>query len=715
MVRLNDIIDQVLSYHSKADIALIQKAYVFSARVHQGQVRQSGEPYLAHPLEVAAILSKMKLDVVSIVAGLLHDTVEDTRAASEDIFRMFGQEVGSIVEGVTKISRLEFQRREAEQAETMRKMILAMADDIRVLLVKIADRLHNMRTLGYLEEERQQRIAQETLDIYAPLAGRLGLGAKKFELEDLAFFYLEPSKYREIRTGIAQKKEERNKYSEEVQNIVEEMLRKNKIQGRVKGRLKHIYSVYLKMVEQNLALNQIYDLIAFRIILGSVRSCYETLGLIHQVWTPIPGRIKDYIAMPKSNMYQSLHTTVLGPRAERVEFQIRTEDMDRVAEEGIAAHWRYKEGSSMPEAEGQRFAWLRRLLDWQRDLEDPREFLESLRVDLYPDEVYVFTPTGDVRAFAKGATPIDFAYAIHTQVGHTCTGARVNGRLVSLKEELQNGDIVEIITNPHSTPGKDWLNIAKTSKARAKIRQWIAQEERKRSLVLGREMMEKEIRRHRLSFSKIMRVGALEGIAEELSFKNVDDLFAGMGYGRISPKQVVRKLLPKQPLEAQEEQPGAVDKIISKLRPVGKTGISIKGAHDVLINLAKCCNPLPGDEIIGHITRGRGVTVHVYDCPVLRSADSERLLEVNWESREDGRHEARIHIISADSIGILAAVSNVLSKAEANIVKANAVRTDDQKAFFDFTIEVTGKKHLDKVIASLKKIKDIIKVERLRA
>jgi GTP diphosphokinase / guanosine-3',5'-bis(diphosphate) 3'-diphosphatase len=715
MVRLNEIIDQVLAYHSKADIALIQKAYVYSARVHQGQVRQSGEPYLAHPLEVADILAKMKLDVVSIVAGLLHDTIEDTRAASEEIFRMFGQEVGSIVEGVTKISRLEFQRREAEQAETMRKMILAMANDIRVLLVKIADRLHNMRTLGYLEEERQYRIARETLDIYAPLAGRLGLGAKKFELEDLALFYLEPSKYREIRTGIAQKKEERTKYSEEVQHLVEEMLRKNKIQGRIKGRLKHIYSVYRKMIEQNLNLNQVYDLTAFRIVVGSVRSCYETLGLIHQLWTPIPGRIKDYIAMPKSNMYQSLHTTVLGPHAERVEFQIRTEDMDRVAEEGIAAHWRYKEGSSMPEAEGKRFAWLRRLLDWQRDLEDPLEFLESLRVDLYPDEVYVFTPTGDVKAFAKGATPIDFAYAIHTQVGHTCTGARVNGRLVSLKEELQNGDMIEIITNPHSAPGKDWLSIAKTSKARAKIRQWIAQEERKRSLLLGREMMEKEIRRHRLSFSKIVKAEVLEGVAKEFSFKSVDDLLAGVGYGRISPKQVVRKLLPKPPFEGQEELPSTTDKILGKLKPVRRTGVSIKGVHDVLINLARCCNPLPGDGIVGYITRGRGVTVHVYDCPILRSVDSERLLEVSWERGDDGRHEAHIHITSADSIGILAALSNVLTRADANIVKANAARTDDQKAFFDFTIEVTSKKHLDKVMTSLKKIKEVIKVERLRA
>jgi guanosine-3',5'-bis(diphosphate) 3'-pyrophosphohydrolase len=714
MIRLNDIIDQVLSYHPRADTALIQKAYVFSARAHQGQVRRSGEPYLSHPLEVAGILSKMKLDVVSIVAGLLHDTVEDTRAASEDIFRMFGEEVGNIVEGVTKISRLEFQRREAEQAETIRKMILAMANDIRVILVKIADRLHNMRTLGYLEEERQRRIAQETLEIYAPLAGRLGLGSKKSELEDLAFFYLEPEKYREIRTGIAQQRQERSKYTEEVQKLVEEILRKNKIQGRIKGRLKHVYSVYRKMVEQNLTLNQVYDLIAFRIILGSIRHCYETLGLIHQIWTPIPGRIKDYIAMPKSNMYQSLHTTVLGPGGERVEFQIRTEDMDRVAEEGIAAHWKYKEGSGMAEAEGQRFAWLRRLLDWQRDLEDPRDFLESLRVDLYPDEVYVFTPTGDVKAFAKGATPIDFAYAIHTEVGHTCTGARINGRLVSLKEELKNGDIVEIITNPHSRPGKDWLNIAKTSKARAKIRHWIALEERKRSLTLGREMMEKECRRHRVSLSKVMKDDGLEAMARELSFKSLDDLFTSIGYGKVSPKQIIRKLLPRQPSEDQEEQPDLVEKRVARSRPADRSGISIKGVQDVLIRLAKCCNPLPGDEIVGYITRGRGITVHVYDCPILHSAPSERRVEVDWESGEDGRHAARIQIISADTMGILAEVSGALSKAEANIVKANATRTDDQKAFFDFTIEVTDKKHLDRVIASLKKIKEIIKVERLR-
>lgn len=715
MIRLNDILDEVLSYHSNAELELIQKAYVYSARAHHSQVRSSGEPYLSHPLEVAFILSQMKLDVVAISAGLLHDTVEDTTSTIADISNLFGDEVGNIVDGVTKISQLEFRKRDEQQAETIRKMIVAMANDIRVLLVKIADRLHNMRTLGYLSEERQHRIAKETLDIYAPLAGRLGLRRKKSELEDLAFYYLEPDKYREIRSGIAQNQEERKKYSTEIQDSLTQMLAENHIDGKVKGRLKHIYSIYQKMVKQSLTLNQVYDLMAFRIIVQTVRDCYETLGIIHNTWTPIPGRFKDYIAMPKSNMYQSLHTTVVGPFGERIEVQIRTEEMDRVSEEGIAAHWRYKEGGNMGEAEGERFAWLRRLLDWMRDLEDPRDFLENLRVDLYPDEVYVFTPQGEVRAFPRGATPLDFAYAIHSEVGHSCTGAKVDGKLVPLKYELNNGEIIEIITSPRSTPSKDWINIAKTSKARAKIRHWFMQEERERSQTLGRELLEKELRKHKKSFPKFQKEGQLDAASAAFSFKNSDDLLAAVGYGRVSAKQVLGKVLPKEEL-AEEEEPVFVEPTVPKSRKDRpKGGITVRGIHDVLVKLGKCCNPLPGEDIVGFITRGRGVTVHRYDCPVIRTSDPARRVEVDWELATDGLHPARLQLLCEDKKGLLAVISNVFSGADSNIIKGKVERAGDQKSVLDFTIEVQGRKHLDKVVLALKKIKEVIKVERLRA
>ncbi len=714
MVRLNDIIDQVLSYHPNADVALIQKAYVYSARAHLGQVRSSGEPYLSHPLEVAHMLSLMNLDVVAITAGLLHDTVEDSASTVEEVSAMFGPEVAVIVDGVTKISQLEFKGREKSQADTIRKMILAMATDIRVLLVKIADRMHNMRTLGYLDEGKQHRISQETLDIYAPLAGRLGLGKAKSELEDLSLYYLETDKYREIRTGIAQKQDERKRSSDEMQVALHALLKENKIEARVKGRLKHVYSVYRKMISQSLALDQIYDLMAFRIIVQRLRDCYQVLGMIHTTWKPIPGRFKDYIAMPKSNMYQSLHTTVLGPSGQPMEIQIRTEEMDRVSEMGIAAHWKYKEGGGKQEAEGERFAWLRQLLDWMRDTQDPHDFLDNLRVDLYPDEVYVFTPQGEVKSFPRGATPLDFAYTIHTDVGHTCVGAKVNGRLVPLKYEMKNGDIVEIVTNPHSTPSKDWLTIAKTARARAKVRRYFMQEERQRSQALGKELLDKEFRKHKASLPRFLKSGQLDNTAHEFSFKTVDDLFVGVGYGRISPKQVVGRTLPRQE-EHEEVKEEAPDLVIRKAAGQDRGGISVRGVHDVMVRMGKCCNPLPGDDIVGFITRGRGVTVHTYNCPVLKSADPERRVDVNWERSSDGVHPARLQIVCEDKPGLLAIITNVFSKADSNIVKAKVERAEDAKSVLDFTIEVQGRKHLDRVVVSLKKIKEIIKIDRLRA
>jgi guanosine-3',5'-bis(diphosphate) 3'-pyrophosphohydrolase len=712
MVRLNDIIELVLSYNPKADVSLIQKAYVFSAKVHEGQVRLSGEPYLSHPLEVAHILAEMKLDVVCMAAGLMHDVVEDTHATLEDIKEVLGTEVAVIVDGVTKITQLRFANREERAGETIRKMIVAMANDIRVLLVKIADRLHNMRTLGYLPEAKQRDIARETLDIYAPLAGRLGLGNKKSQLEDLAFYYLETDSYRQIRQGIAQQEAEQRKIIEDIKKIISEQLSENNIEGEVQGRVKHIYSIYRKMLAQNININQVFDLIAFRIVVDNIRSCYQTLGMIHSLWKPIPGRFKDYVAVPKANRYQSLHTTVVGPYGQRMEIQIRTQEMHLIAEEGIAAHWKYKEGGAQQQNEGERFAWLRSLLDWQRDMEHPSEFLESLRMDLYQDEVYVFTPNGQVVEMPGDATPLDFAYKIHTDIGHTCVGAKVNGKLVPLKSQLKNGDIIEILTNPKATPSKDWLKIARTPKARAKIRRWVRDEERIRSVTLGKDLLDKELRKKQSSLSRVVKEGKLQPIAEEFSLKTQEDLYAALGYGKVSPRQVVNKLIPKEIEEEGEET--FFERTVRKLKHRDNGGILVKGIQDVLIRMAKCCTPLPGDPITGFITRGRGVTVHRSDCPHLLNSDTERWVEVRWDSEGDQSvHPIRLELIADDRQGLLGIISNVFAKNEANITRVSINTTEDKKAICDFTVEVRDKKHLDRLISSLKKVKEVMQVTRV--
>ncbi|MBW1981035.1 MAG: bifunctional (p)ppGpp synthetase/guanosine-3',5'-bis(diphosphate) 3'-pyrophosphohydrolase [Deltaproteobacteria bacterium] len=711
MIRLNDIIDGVISYHPDADIRLIEKAYVYSGKAHEGQVRLSGEPYLMHPLEVAGILVRMKLDVFTVASGLLHDTLEDTNTSADDLRRLFGDEVYRLVDGVTKIGRFEFSSYEERQAENVRKMILAMANDIRVILIKLADRLHNMRTLMYHAPAKQRLIAQETMDIYAPLAGRLGIDWIKKELEDLAFSFLHPEIYEEIVSGLKNTEEERQRYIEKVRTVLQEKLAEFNLSGTVSGRPKHIYSIYKKMVAQNLDLEHIYDIIAFRIILGSIRECYETLGMIHSLWKPIPGRFKDYIGMPKANMYQSLHTTVVGPYGERMEVQIRTEKMHKIANEGIAAHWVYKEGRSVPEGDSKRFAWLRQLLEWQQDLKDPREFLETVRVDLFPDEVYVFTPRGEVKAFPRGATPIDFAYSIHSEVGHRCTGAKVNGKLVSLKYQLRNGDIVEIITSPKHVPSKDWLKIVKTSRARTRIRHWIKTEERERSIVLGREICEREFRKHGLNFQKYLNSEELEKVARVFSLQKVEDLLASIGYGKISALQAVGKLASIiDATERPEEIP--VERIEGKPQAPERGGVLVKGVDDILVRFAKCCNPLPGDQIVGFITRGRGVSVHKADCPNLLSSGFERRIDVEWHQAEDAVHPVGLVILCANVKGMLAAISGTLSNLDINIVEANVRTRVDNLAEIKFVLEVRDIDHLSRALAAVRKIDNVVEVHR---
>jgi len=711
MIRLNDIVDQVLSYHPEADVSLIEKAYVYSAKAHAGQVRLSGEPYLMHPLGVAGILAKMRLDVFSIASGLLHDTLEDTDTKLVDLTRLFGIEVTQIVDGVTKIGRFEFSSHEERQAENMRKMILAMADDIRVVLIKLADRLHNMRTLDYHAVDKQRLIARETLDIYAPLAGRLGIDWIKTELEDLSFSYLDPDVYEEIVSGLKKNEEERERYIKEVKTVIEEKLAELDLKGKVSGRPKHIYSIYKKMIVQNLDLEHIYDIIAFRIILSSIRECYEALGVLHSSWKPIPGRFKDYIGMPKANMYQSLHTTVIGPYGERVEMQIRTEEMHRIANEGIAAHWVYKEGRSVPESDSKRFAWLRELLEWQQDLKDPREFLETVRVDLFPDDVYVFTPNGDVRAFPRGSTPIDFAYSVHTEVGHQCTGAKINGKLVPLKYELKNGDIVEIITSSKHVPSKDWLKLVKTSRARTRIRHWIKTEERQRSIALGREICEREFRKHGMNFTKYLNSDELLQVAKLFSLQKAEDLLASIGYGKISALQAIGKLTSLiEPEEKPEEL--LIERPERKERPLQRGGVLVKGVDDILVRFAKCCNPLPGEQIAGYITRGRGVSVHRADCPSLLSSGFERRIEVEWDREAEEVHPVGLAVICANVKGMLAAISGTLSNHDINILQANVRTRVDNRAECKFVVEVRDTDHLLGAMAAVRKIKNVIDVQR---
>jgi GTP pyrophosphokinase len=713
MIRINDIVDKITAFNPDADLDIIERAYIFSARVHDGQVRLSGEPYLSHPLEVAGILADMKLDAVSVVAGLLHDVIEDTHATPEEIRDMFGPEVQQIVVGVTKLSALTFDSSQARQAESIRKMLLAMADDIRVILIKLADRLHNMRTLEFHKENKRRKIAQETHDIYAPIAARLGIYWIKKELEDYSFRYIQPDEYAQIKTLVSKDREAREKYIETVKGFITQKMEENNLKCEVLGRYKHFYSIHQKMIKQNLAFEEVYDIIAFRIILDTIPQCYEALGRVHALWKPVPGKFKDYIGVPKTNMYQSLHTTVIGPYGERIEIQIRTWDMDKVAKSGIAAHWSYKEGRHSDENIVKQFAWIQNLVENQESFSDPDEFLENVRIDLFPDEVYVFTPGGDIKSLPKGATPVDFAYLIHTEVGNQCTGAKVNGRMVPLQYELKTGEIVEIITLKNHHPSKDWLKYVKTVKARSRIRQWIRIQEKDRSLSLGREMCEKAFRKHRLNFNTLLKSEKMEEVVKHFGFKTADDLIANVGYGKITPLQIVRKITPKP--ESDDEHKSLFNKLIGRVRKKKfKAGVIVKGVDDILIKFGKCCQPVPGDPITGYITRGFGVTVHRTSCVNALKMNPERQIEVQWNVDMEETYPVKIRVNSYDRVGLLADVVGNISKNGANILNAKTETRDNNTVDSLFTIGVADTEHLNRILAAIKKVRLVQEVKRIR-
>ncbi len=715
-VRVGDLIERVQGYHPAADVDMIRCAYDFSAKVHKGQRRLSGEPYLIHPMAVAGIIADLKLDVPSIVAGLLHDTVEDTLTSLEQVEDSFGNEVAALVDGVTKISQVNFTSREEKQAENVRKMILAMGKDVRVILIKLADRTHNMRTLSHMPMEKQIATAQETLDIYAPLARRLGIEWIKCELEDHSLQYLRPEIFYQLRRDVAEKKGDQEKYINDVITVISKKLAEEGIDTEVTGRLKHFYSIYQKMESQNLPYDQIHDLVAFRIVVDTVRECYETLGVIHSHWKPVPGRFKDYIALPKPNMFQSLHTTVIGPHGQRAEIQIRTHEMHRVAEEGIAAHWRYKEGKDFEFTEIQGFAWLRQLLEWQQNLEDPQEFLHSIKEDLFPEEVYVFTPKGDLINFPKGANVIDFAYRIHSDIGHRCSGARVNGRLVSLRYILRSGDTVEIIRTHQQTPSRDWLKLVKTPRAKARIRNWIKTQERERSVDLGRELLEGDLNQYQLDYAALRREGKIETMARELGAKDEEGLLAGIGYGKISPLQVLTKLVSPEKLESgQKKSEGALSRLFRMAGGQQRgQGLKVKGLGDVLVRFGQCCHPLPGEDVIGFITRGRGVTVHVSSCPTVLESDPQRKVGVRWEDEGQTRRPIKIEVSCVDRPGLLADISSAITSSKVNIARAYVRTFPDQKALNTFEIMITNSDELNRVLRSITKVKGVYTAVRAR-
>ena len=712
MIRISDIIDKVSKHNPDADIDIIDRAYIYSARVHDGQMRLSGEPYLSHPLEVAGILADMKLDPVSIAAGLLHDVIEDTHSTPEEIKEIFGREIVHIVSGVTKISVLSFDSSQARQAESIRKMILAMADDIRVILIKLADRLHNMRTLQFQKESKRKRIAQETLDIYVPLASRLGIYWIKNELEDISFKYIYPEEYSNIERLISKDKEESGKYIEKVKNLIKKKMDEDNLKCKILGRYKNIFSIYQKMVKQNLPFEEVYDIIAFRIILDTVSDGYKALGLIHSLWKPVPKKIKDYIASPKPNMYQALHTTVIGPFGERIEIQIRTWDMDRVAKSGIAAHWSYKEGKDVDESISKKFAWIQNLVENQANFRNPDEFLENVRIDLFPDEIYVFTPNGEIKSLPRGATPVDFAYQIHTEVGGQCSGAKVNGRIVPLKYELETGNIVEIITTKNHHPSKDWLNFVKTVKARSRIRQWIKTQEKDRSITLGREMCEKAFRKYRLNFHELLKSEDMDRVVEHFGFKTTDDLITSVGYGKITPLQIIRKIVPKP--ETEEDHESIFNKIIGRVRKKKpRAGVIVKGVDDILIRFGKCCRPVPGDTITGYITIGHGVTVHRTNCINALKMNPERQIDIEWNKDVAETYPVKICVSSSDRVGLLADIAANISKSGANILNARTETRETGIVDSFFTLAVEDVEHLDRVISAIKKVKLVHDVKRV--
>lgn len=719
MIRIQEILDKVSQYRPDADAEGIRKAYVFAAAMHAGQTRLSGEPYLSHPLAVADTLADMHLDDSSIIAGLLHDTVEDTLATVERVREDFGAEVADVVDGVTKISMISFDSKEEQQAENIRKMILATSEDIRVLLVKLADRLHNMRTLQYQKPEKQTRIAKETMDIYAPLANRLGLHRIKLELEDLSFRRLRPDAYAQIDAWIEAHRAADEAYIAEVIASLRDMITEDGLEGRVRGRIKHYYSIYRKMQSKQLSLDDMHDIIAFRIIVLDIKDCYSVLGLAHAAWKPVPGRFKDYISVPKANMYQSLHTTVVGPRGERMEIQIRTEEMDYLAENGLAAHWLYKEsGKKIKAKDVQQLAWLREMLDWQKEESDSKEFLRTLRVDLFTDEIYVFTPKGEVKELPEGATPVDFAYQVHSKVGDQCSGAKVNSRLVPLSTTLKSGDYVEIITDASRRPNRDWLKFVKTAKARSRIQHYLRTEERGRAVALGRDILEKQSRRYNLNFQKAVKELNLEDLCAEFRVKNLDDLYAAVAYSQTHARNVLRSIKERLGMPLDETQPAQPAVAPQTAPPVGDAeerkaeSIAISGGSGILRRFAKCCNPVPGDHIIGYISRGRGITIHTAVCPAILAAEPERLISVNWEGEMEYPFPARIHIISRNVRGVLHGVSGILLREKVNIDSGNMRSCLDGRSEIELVVEVKDTVQLYQVMAMLRALPDVHEVLR---
>ncbi len=715
MIRYEDLAERVLRYHPDAPIEMIRRGYVVSAKYHKGQVRMNGEPYLTHPLEVANILAEIKLDVVTVTAGLLHDVLEDTLMSPEELKKQFGEQVYQIVDGVTKISQVQFTSRHQKQAENFRKMLLAMVGDIRILFVKLADRLHNMRTLQYLPPERRERISRETLEIYAPLAHRLGMAKIRGELEDLAFSFLDPAAYQSTVALIEARRAVSRDFIEEAMRVIENELAEHHIPARLESRIKRIYGVYNKMRRQKIGIDEVFDFIAIRVITDTVKNCYTVLGILHNLWKPVPGRIKDYIAIPRPNLYQSLHTSVIGKNGQPFEIQIRTQDMHRIAEEGIAAHWKYKEGKlGVVEGEEQ-FRWLRQLIDSQSEISDPREFLSNLKVDLYPDEVYCFTPMGEVITLPRDATPVDFAYAIHTEVGHHCVGAKVNGRIVPLRQKLKNGEIVEVLTSKDSGPSRDWLAFVSTARARSKIKHWINQKEREDAAELGRKLMEKEARKFKTSWKKAMESSELPRILADNGIQKVDDLYTEIGFGKIAPRQILSAMFPDLAPSEARGKPSAIAAVVNKvLRRPGEAPIVVKGQDGLLVYRAKCCNPIRGDEIVGYITRGKGISVHTTACPNLPSfLGSERMTEVEWvQSPDEELFNVRLAIAVDDRQGVLADITSAISNLKTNIRESRS-STDGGKGLVEVTVEINDVRHLQKVIQVLKAIRGIRDVERV--
>ncbi len=718
------LLDTIRRNRPSDDLEIIRRAWQFCLEHHKGQLRASGEPYVLHPLEVAIVLAEMKLDSTAIAAGLLHDAVEDTPVTTEDIVARFGEQVAHIVEGVTKIDKIQFANREDRQAENVRKMLLAMVSDVRVVLIKLADRLHNMRTLEHLSPERQRSIAQETLDIYAPLAHRLGMGKLRGELEDLAFRYVDSITWEQLHEAVEARRSEGEQFLGGVEALLVEKLRENHIKARVEWRIKRLFSIHQKLVKSQTSIDQVYDLLALRVITSSVQDCYAVFGLIHSIWRPVPGRIKDFIAMPRPNLYQSLHTTVMGEGGHQFEVQIRTEEMHRIAEEGIAAHWKYKDGGSPVSArDEQRLAWVRQLVEWQRDMSDPNEFLSTLKIDLFPEEVYTFTPKGKVVVVPRDGSPIDFAYTIHTEVGNTCVGARVNGRMVPLRTKLRNGDIVEVITQNGHTPSRDWLTFVKSSRARNKIRHWLNEHQRERAIEIGHKLLEREARKYKVPLSQFEESDYAR-LATEYSVATPNDLMAAIGFGKYSARQVLNRLAPglvhQQPeTEAPAATPGAA--AVTRVSATsGTDSLIVEGQNELLVYRARCCNPIRGEEIIGYVTRGKGVAVHARNCPNVQNLlyESDRRIAVEWARPPEEKsgpaqtYPVKLTIHCDDRAGMLKEITAVISDEEANIRTVETRPGDAGDALIEFVLDAEDVRHLSRLVQGLRRLPGVRDVQR---